>query len=186
MKFVRPDTARGKVGGPPETVSNGSEHGVISTESTSENTNASTCENTVMRDVFQDNLRARAIVEHELKIKIHEPFSGLIFHRGEEVVGACIFNRYSEYFQNVEFTCVLFEQDVGIRVCRRVAWYIFKNMNCRRCTAITACSNTKAQTALESIGFHVEGRMREYFPNGDDGIVYGLLRSEQKLLRGLR
>lgn len=139
-----------------------------------------------MRDVVQNNKEAKAIVEHELGMEIKDPYSGLLLHDDGNLIGACVFTSYKPYFRDVEFTCVLLKPDVGMRIARRVAWFVFKNLNCHRCTAITARSNNRAQTALESIGFHVEGYLREYFPNNEDGIVYGLLRSEQKLLRRVR
>lgn len=136
-----------------------------------------------MRDVVQNDLGARMLVEINLGIKISEPYTGLLLMDGKRPIGACIFNNH-EAGRNIHFTCVMLEPYVGMRIARRVAWYVFKVMGCRRCTATTPRSNIKAIAALESIGFKLEGVMREYFPN-DDGLVYGILRSEQKLLRGL-
>lgn len=140
-----------------------------------------------MRDVFQNNEAARQIVERDLGIHITEPFAGLLLVdlEKEAITGAVIFNHYKPDHSDVEFTCVLRKPDVGMRMARRVAWYAFKVLDCRRCTAVTKRSNTKAQTALETLGFRVEGYLREYFGE-EDGIIYGLLRSEQRLVRGIR
>lgn len=140
-----------------------------------------------VRDVWQSNEAAKQIIERDLGIHITEPYAGLLLAdvEDETLIGACIFNHYKPDHSDVEFTCVLHKPDVGMRIARRVAWYVFKVMDCRRCTAITKQSNTKAQTALESLGFHVEGHLREYFGE-EDGIIYGMLRSEQKLIRGIR
>ncbi len=140
-----------------------------------------------VRDVYQNNEAAREIVERELGIHVTEPYAGLLLidPKNRVLTGAVIFNHYKPDHSDVEFTCVLLKPDVGMRIARRVAWYAFKVMDCRRCTAVTKRSNTKAQTALETLGFHVEGYFREYFGD-EDGVIYGLLRSEQKLLRGIR
>lgn len=141
-----------------------------------------------MRDVWQNDKEAKAIIEHDLGIHITEPFAGLLLADMEKevLIGACIFNHYKPDHRDVEMTCVLHKPDIGMRVVRRLAWYVFKIMDCHRCTAVTKRSNTKAQTALETLGFHVEGCFREYFSDDEDGIIYGLLRSEQNLLRRVR
>lgn len=136
-----------------------------------------------MRDVVQHDAKAREIVENAMGVRIYEPYTGLVLHDDGRMIGACIFNNHLTG-RDVHFTCVMHEPHVGMRIARRVAWYVFKVMGCHRCTAITPRSNIKAIAALESIGFKFEGVMREYFPN-DDGLVYGILRSEQKLLRGI-
>jgi len=138
-----------------------------------------------MRDVVQDNRRARRVIEANLPIHVSVPYSGLLLVDGKRLLGACVFDRWNR--RNVEFTCVLLEHDIGMRIARRVAYYVFSphNMGCHRCTATTPRSNTRAIKALETLGFRFEGIMREYFPD-DDGMVYGLLRSEQKIMKGLR
>ena len=136
-----------------------------------------------MKGVIQDDQAARRIIEKELNITISEPFSGLVFFDGTRAIGAAIFNKYDKW--DVEFTCVLFEDNLGMRIARQVAWYVFGVMKCHRCTAITMKSNIKAQTALKKIGFQFEGIMREHFPDREDGLVYGILRHEQRLMRHL-
>lgn len=136
-----------------------------------------------MRGVLQDDREARRVVEAELGITISEPYAGLMFFDDKRPIGAAIFNGYDKW--DVMFTCVLYEEGLGIRIARQVAWYVFGVMKCHRCTAITLKSNIKAQVALEKIGFKFEGIMREHFPGRADGLVYGILRHEQKLLRHL-
>jgi RimJ/RimL family protein N-acetyltransferase len=136
-----------------------------------------------MKGVIQDDREARLIVESELGITISAPFSGLVFFEDKRPIGAAIFNHYDKW--DVWFTCVLYGGDLGIRIARQVADYVFRQMDCHRCTAITARSNIPAQKALKQLGFKLEGIMDERFPSGEDGFVYGLLRAEQHFLRRL-
>ena len=136
-----------------------------------------------MRGVVPADQEARRLVEGCLGISISEPFAGLVFYDGARPIGAAIFNNYNG--RNVNFTCVLAEGDVGIRICRQVAHYIFKQLKCHRCTSVTSRSNVKAVVALLKLGFKWEGVLREYWPGGEDGLVYGLLWHEQRLLRNM-
>lgn len=127
-----------------------------------------------------DNDSAKAIIEKAFpKINVLEPFCGLLVKHGIETVGAIIFNRYD--FRDVHFSCVM-SKPIGMSDARCVARYVFKQLGCRRCTAITQEDNIAAQRALRKLGFKYEGRMRDHFDDSD-GLVYGLLRSEQKIAR---
>lgn len=135
-----------------------------------------------MRVAIQDDREARTIVERAMGVKIFEPFAGVVFFDDTKTVGAAIFNNYTKW--DVHFSCVSTGL-LDMRFARHIARYVFATMGCHRCTAITRRSNVAARKALEQLGFQHEGVMREYFPDSD-GLVYGLLRSEQRLLRNLK
>jgi len=137
-----------------------------------------------MRSVIQDDKWAKAIVEEACHIQIQGNYSGLVFVDGARPIGAGVFTNYWPNW-SVEYTATLTDGIVGMKIARVVADYVFRTMNCHRCTAITRYDNMKAQVALRKIGFISEGIMREHFPGKIDGVVYGLLRSEQRLIRGL-
>jgi len=129
--------------------------------------------------VISDNTAAKAIIEAALVRKIWEPFRGLIVKHGMETVGAIIFNNYDQ--RDVHFTCVM-SAPISMRDARYVAKYVFKQLGCRRCTAITSERNVAARRALLKLGFKFEGKMRDHYDD-EDGVMYGLLRSEQKIVR---
>jgi hypothetical protein len=129
--------------------------------------------------IISDNWAAKEIVEAALVRKICEPFRGLVIKDGMNVSGAIIFNNYDQH--DIHFTCVL-SRPIGMRDARSVARYVFEQLGCRRCTAVTASSNYPARKALLQLGFRQEGILREHFEL-DDGVVYGMLRSEQKIVR---
>jgi hypothetical protein len=129
--------------------------------------------------IVHNNTWAKEIMEAALVRKICEPFMGLVVKHGLRPVGAIIFNNYDQ--QDIHFTCVL-SAPIGMRDSRYVARYVFKQLGCRRCTAVTSEWNLAARRALLQLGFKFEGRLREHYDDGD-GLVYGMLRSEQKLVR---
>lgn len=130
--------------------------------------------------VEHDDERARAIVEDAFGQKIYEPFIGLVMLDDDGMAeGACVFNNYDG--RDVHFTAVN-GHHIRPADARFVARYVFETLGCHRCTAITGRNNGWARKALRQLGFKIEGFMREHFPN-DDAVIYGLLRSEQKIVR---
>ncbi len=130
--------------------------------------------------VRHDDASAREIAESAFGKKIYEPFVGLVLRNSYGCAdGACIFNNFDG--RDVHFTCIN-RRPMRMADARFVANYVFKTMDCHRCTAITARHNAPARKALRQLGFRIEGFLREHFPD-DDAVVYGLLRSEQKIAR---
>lgn len=131
-----------------------------------------------MRIVQADNVAA-AMVQGTLGVTLSPPFIGLCVMDGEKVKGVVVFNDYTG--ANIEMTGV----GTGCwspSIIRDLARYCFKQLGCRRVTARTAVSNAKAIRALERIGFQREGLARQWF-DGEDAIVFGLLASEQRIVR---
>lgn len=60
--------------------------------------------------------------------------------------------------------------------------YPFEQLGCRRVTGLVPSRNTDAQAFDEHLGFAYEGRVRRILPNGDDLIIYGMLREECRFL----
>jgi RimJ/RimL family protein N-acetyltransferase len=62
---------------------------------------------------------------------------------------------------------------------RRLMAWPFRQLDCHRVTTRIAASNTRAIRFNEGIGFKREGVMRQASgPNGEDMIIFGMLRSE--------
>jgi hypothetical protein len=129
--------------------------------------------------IICDDESAKAIVEAALVRKLWEPFRGLVVKHGGETVGAIVFNNYDQ--RDVHFTCVM-SAPISMKDARYVARYVFGQLGCRRCTAITSEFNVAAQKALRQLGFKREGRLRQHFEEGD-GLIYGILKSEQRIAR---
>jgi RimJ/RimL family protein N-acetyltransferase len=128
-------------------------------------------------DCFQDDQRARLFAERELRVSIADPMIGLVVVDKGAIVGAVILNDYTPE-RNIEVTAV--GHCWSVKVIRFILRYCFARV--RRVTARTSIHNKPAIRALEAMGFKREGIMREFFDDGD-AIVFGLLRSEQKVVK---
>jgi RimJ/RimL family protein N-acetyltransferase len=60
--------------------------------------------------------------------------------------------------------------------------YPFEQLGCRRVTGVVPARNLPAQRFDEHLGFIREGLVRSILPNGDDLIIYGMLREECRFL----
>jgi RimJ/RimL family protein N-acetyltransferase len=60
--------------------------------------------------------------------------------------------------------------------------YPFIQLKCRRVTGLVRMSNEAAKKFDEHVGFIQEGVIREAFEDGEDAILYGMLKSECRYL----
>lgn len=64
--------------------------------------------------------------------------------------------------------------------------YPFRQVRCRRLTAVTDVANARAIRLLGKLGFRPEGRLREHFVNSagaaSDGAIFGMLARECRWL----
>lgn len=128
--------------------------------------------------VRQEDNAARRYIEKTLGCCICEPFIGLLVeHRGKPV-GAVILNDYTPG-RNIELTGHA-SGAWSPRDVRDIARYCFQRVP--RITARVAVNNPRAISKFEALGFKREGVMREFFKDGD-AIVFGLLKSEQRIFR---
>jgi RimJ/RimL family protein N-acetyltransferase len=126
--------------------------------------------------VRQDDEGARQYIMARLKVHIAQPFIGLLVERDGEQVGAVILNDYRPG-NNIELT-VAIDGPWSTKDFRGIIRYCFERV--RRITMRTRSDNLRAIRMLEALGFQREGAMREWF-NGADAIVFGLLKSEQRI-----
>lgn len=129
-----------------------------------------------IRLVRQDDEAARQYILERLKVHIAQPFIGLVVERDGDQVGAVVLNDYRPG-RNIELT-VAIDGPWTVRDFREIIRYCFERV--RRITMRTKCDNARAIKMLEALGFKQEGIMREWF-EGTDAVVFGLLRSEQKI-----
>jgi hypothetical protein len=129
--------------------------------------------------VYQDNEKARSMLQAALNVKVYEPFMGVVVYNGEEDIAAFIFNNHDR--QNINLT-ICARGSITISAIRDIARYVFERSRIERVTCVTRCSNARAITMLKRFGFVCEGVLRKRFADGD-GLIFSLLRSEQKLIK---
>lgn len=94
------------------------------------------------------------------------------------MIGAIVLNDYTPG-QNIEMTGHS-SANWSPKDVRDIARYCFGRV--RRITARTSVKNTRAIYMLKALGFKQEGVLRDWFDDAD-AIVFGLLRSEQRIYR---
>lgn len=108
--------------------------------------------------------------------KIIPPYTAIgIIGQNGLLSGAVLFNQLHE--GNIEVS--LYAPKVVSRgVLRAAASFAFRTNGCSRVTARTRASNLRACRFIEKVGFRQEGVLRSYFADGEDAILYGLLKDE--------
>lgn len=102
------------------------------------------------------------------------------WERDGAIVAACVFNHYSGNDIWVSIAADGHQRLTRgfIRACFH---YPFNQLGTVRITVIVASRNTRSIAFVEALGFVREGRARLSF-EGDDGIIFGMLRTECKWL----
>lgn len=129
--------------------------------------------------VRQDDQAAKLYIEKREQVVILDPYIGLILERDGKLVGAFILNDYTPD-NNIEMSAVI-SGNVSVADLRDIFRYCFARV--RRVTCRTSVNNTRTLHVLEALGFQHEGVLREWFKDGSDGILFGLLKSEQRIYR---
>ena len=118
---------------------------------------------------------AKAAIDEIFTADLTAPYCGWLVKDGEAVAGVVVLNNYEQGL-SVDLT---FAGRLDARAARELCRIIFDDLKVRRVTAVTRMSNAFARAALLRFGFVREGVLRCRFAN-EDGIIYGLLRSDLK------
>lgn len=129
--------------------------------------------------VRQDDFAAKIYIEQREQVAICDPYIGLVVERDDKVVGAFILNDYTPP-HNIEMSAVI-TGAVSMKDLRDIFRYCFARV--RRVTCRTSVKNTRTVYMLGVLGFKREGLLREWFRDGSDGVLFGLLKSEQRIYR---
>ena len=91
--------------------------------------------------------------------------------------GGVVITDYKEF--DCQISCAV-ERGIVWRdtVMETVFSYVFKQLGCVRCTAVTKKNDKRTRTFLEGLGFVLEGRIRRGYDGIKDALVYGLLAEE--------
>jgi hypothetical protein len=92
-----------------------------------------------------------------------------------QLSAAVLFNGLHE--GNVEVSLYA-PRHVSRSLLRVAAAYAFETQGCHRITARTRASSLAVRKFIEKVGFREEGVLRGYYRDGDDAILFGMLRTE--------
>jgi len=117
-------------------------------------------------------------LEQRMGVKLVPPYTsfGIIGPDGL-LAGAMIFNGFNE--GNAEVSLYA-PRAVSRGSLRAAARYLFETAGCNRVTARTRASSLRVRRFIEKVGFQQEGVLRAYYQDGEDAILYGLLKSENR------
>lgn len=108
-----------------------------------------------------------------LSLKSFGPCTAIGVLHQAKLVAVAVFNEYR--FPNIEITFVTSSPRwASPQSVRAILAYPFKQLGCRRVTAITEATNQPARAFLCRLGFKQEGVHPDALPNGT-AITYGLL-----------
>lgn len=94
-----------------------------------------------------------------------------------QIAGAVLFNQFQE--ASVEVSLVA-PRRVSRSLLRAAASYAFDTLGVSRVTARTRASTLTVRRFIEKAGFRQEGVLRAYYRDGDDAILFGMLRTERR------
>lgn len=117
-------------------------------------------------------------MSQQMNENIIPPYTAIgVISTDGQLAGAVLFNQLHE--GNVEVSLYA-PKMISRGVLRAAASYGFETLGCSRMTARTRASNLHARRFIEKVGFRQEGVLRSYYEDGEDAILFGLLKSENK------
>jgi L-amino acid N-acyltransferase YncA len=109
-------------------------------------------------------------------IDINPPYTAFAALAADgQIAAGVLFNDFQE--ASVEVSIVA-PGRVSRSLLRAASRYAFDTLGCHRVTARTRASNLPVRRFIEKAGFQEEGVLRSYYRDGDDAILFGLLKAE--------
>lgn len=110
-------------------------------------------------------------------LKFQPPYETLGVERDGELIIGAVFNSYTR--NNIELTMAGEPGGFSRAFLRRLGLYVFGELGCLRVSFTT--EQEHVVDLIHRLGGQTEGRKRNHFGQGRDGIVLGILREEWKL-----
>ncbi len=125
--------------------------------------------------LYADDYVARWMGD-QMGIHINPPYTafGVVSADGQ-LTGGVLFNNQSE--ADIELSIVA-PKRLTRGLCRVIAQYAFETAGCMRMTVRTRASSLQVRQVIEKVGFRQEGVLRCYFLDGEDAILFGMMKSE--------
>ncbi len=132
---------------------------------------------------YTQSTRYFEYVNRELDLNYEPPKAKVLsIIDGDDILGVTLFNRLATY--NCELSIVSSSPKWATKAyLREVFSYAFIQCGYRRVTAVTQPDNVRTQRMLKRLGFSFEGRMRKWYDDGKDGLMFGMLSTECRWLR---
>ena len=116
--------------------------------------------------------RVARFVSGRLGVSLCPPYTCMGLERDGAIVCGAVFN----VFEGADIHVGIAGSGWTRGFIRAVGRYVFDQLGCERMTAITRCGDVVAYA--QRLGGQIEGRLRNHFGRGADGVVLGILRDE--------
>lgn len=130
--------------------------------------------------ITQEDDRAGNIMALALGMPVAPPHVGLVVRDGPHMAAIVVLNNFDRV--NVDLSMVVFQR-LQMAAIRDLAAYVFGRLGVKRVSILTRASNHCAIDRAVKLGFQLEGVLRARFPGPEDGLLLGLLASEQRFVR---
>lgn len=118
--------------------------------------------------------RVAKFVSDKLGFGLCPPYVAIGLERGGEIVAGILLN----HFEGADIHATVVGKVWSRGLLKAASAYVFDQLGCERITAVTR--NDKAVEFAKRLGGQIEGRMRNHFGNGHDGVLIGIVRDEAR------
>lgn len=118
--------------------------------------------------------RVMEFVSEQVKQPFFPPYTCLGIERNGKIVAGCVFNCYTR--NDIQLTAAGKGWTKGFL--RQVYAYIYDQLGCLRMTVTT--EQPEVVLLAERLGGKVEGLMRNFFGEGRDAFIMGILKEDWK------
>lgn len=103
--------------------------------------------------------------------------------RSGSLIAGCVYQNYTKTDIHMHAAALPGKRWLSKAYLGECFRYPFEQLGCARVTGLVPARNEVAQGFDEHLGFVLEGRVRRILPDGDDLIIYGMLREECRWLK---
>jgi RimJ/RimL family protein N-acetyltransferase len=112
------------------------------------------------------------------------PYTALgLMNQTGMIIAGCVYQNYTKRDIHMHTAALPDKRWLNRHFLGECFRYPFEQLGCLRVTGLVPAKNTDAQRFDEHLGFVYEGRIRQILPNGDDLLIYGMLREECRWLK---
>lgn len=134
--------------------------------------------------VYDSSGQIARYVASGLQLKADEMLRGyaMAIIRSGQILGGVVF---SDYRPNDSAWISIYTTDkhwCTAKCLKQIFGIGFDALHCRRLNALIRADNQNSISLSERCGFVREGKMRSYFADGVDALVFGMLRNECKFI----
>lgn len=111
------------------------------------------------------------------------PYTALGLMSAGGLIAGCVYQNYTKVDIHMHAAALPDKRWLNRHFLGECFRYPFEQLGCRRVTGLVPAANRLARQFDEHLGFTYEGCIRQVLPNGEDLIIYGMLREECRFLK---